>query len=282
MNRRGTRGRRVALIAGLGLAAIAVVAVVEWPVLKARYHAWRLDRARTWAEAEPWLAAAARDSQDPRAARTFVALLGLNRQWATYWFFAELVRVAPEDAADEGFPNHLERDLTLLTELESRLQLDEGLLRLWADFDRNVHPFKTDFLTLMVRAAMSPAKRAHLRQLGAGSPRRTQGAIDSLLLLSSMDSLAAAWLLGAEQSRPATWKESTRLPGAMDEREIKKRIGIGAARPVRFDERLGRYVADPSGAPARGVPPPPPALEKPFQFWKGPVPEPPPGRVLKI
>jgi hypothetical protein len=120
-------------ILGAGVLA-AALAAADWRLVRAEYHAFRLNRAESREEAEPHLEALIDLAGHEPAARAVVAKLGAERQWLTYWVFERIVTLdisPPSNASSEAG-----RLLPWLREMVSRLERDLSVSEAWAHYLR--------------------------------------------------------------------------------------------------------------------------------------------------
>src|SRR5262245_30645481 len=96
LRRSPRRGRRAAVIGGIGLAALAVVAGVEWRDLRFEYRCLRLDRSRSEAEARPWWDAWKSDLASPGLLTKALGRMGPGHPGYTFWLYHGLDEVPQE------------------------------------------------------------------------------------------------------------------------------------------------------------------------------------------
>ena len=150
---------------------------------------------------------------------------------------------------------------------------------MWCDFKRFLRPTGFGVIDLEMLLLDAPSRMALL-----GGREREFGpkATDAVLHREYLGFLPAAWLLGVQCLRTpsGSWtrEELMRLDygGMSAHLSVSRKMGS-----LRFDEGLGRYVYDPS-APREGPPPNPPYQHVPFHSWRGPIPELPPGLLVKL
>ncbi len=107
----------VLVLAGVAALVLAGFVVGDWPVLVARYHAWRIQEAETYEAAHPWLEDFQATAKNHHAASTLVDGFRPGRARLMTWFFAWLERTEkPEPVLMEAFEKRLRRDETLLAD----------------------------------------------------------------------------------------------------------------------------------------------------------------------
>ena len=128
-------GKKVTLIAGLGVVGVLVTALVCRKELVVHYHCLRLDRAESLGEARHWFAALIADLVQPHASSIIVNHLGRTRPGFTFWVFLSLEDIAEEPQRD-FIPVRFGPLLPLVKDLDYRLKQDPELLEAWAHFVR--------------------------------------------------------------------------------------------------------------------------------------------------
>src|SRR2546425_4989873 len=124
-SRRQRRNFWVLSIAGCSALFVAALFLVkDWHLVLAEYHSYRLDRAETYEEAQPWLDLLFADAGSPGASDVFLSKLSAGRQHLTCWFFQRVFFEGPSD----GKP--------LLLAFGARLERDEELLKSWSHYVR--------------------------------------------------------------------------------------------------------------------------------------------------
>jgi hypothetical protein len=263
------RRARIAVLCITGVAGcvIPVVVIAKWPALIAEYHTFRLEGARTYEEAEPWLAAIEDDAAHGASSALFARLHG-GTSFATFWFFAYV--------GEEG------SKMPLAHSFEKRLRARDELMHVWSHFVR-----WSEGGDLLARLdAISPSgdpiqpgvmwwTRKIVIPQPSGSPRDQDSFVLPIVvrledtLHENLRALAVLWFLGVPIPAPGTDPSSaleTWLQGCAP-----------LLRSTVYDEKLGRCkrevaaTSSPTREPftRRNLPVP----EAPLPAWEGPAPE---------
>ncbi len=124
-----TKGKRIAIGAGIIAALLVAILFGHWRDLSRSYTFWRLDHVNAWEKATPLLERLAVDAQRSANPALLVERLGPAHQRYTFWFFAALViepsQVAMRPKNEEPF--HA---------LQVRLKDDPKLMAMWIQFLR--------------------------------------------------------------------------------------------------------------------------------------------------
>ncbi|MBI4600930.1 MAG: hypothetical protein HY721_03130 [Planctomycetes bacterium] len=278
--------RRLWIVAAAGIAAACVLgaAVVGyWDVILTHYRAHRLEEARTFEEAAPWLDELLSGAARPPAARSFLETLGAARPWRTFWFFARVADGASEKSPlVEAFAGRLPRDERLLAAWSHFVRWQRGP-GLWAELDA-MSPHMAEVPESGFRCATFVQSGDFVVRVGqaggtstgsfpgGGSsflPLLSTATVDFGSLSSSLEAVGIAWFLGLSP-----------VPRPSEEPRKALEAWLGRFRPflldTTYDPARGRCKREGEEDPAptskafaeRDLPVP----DVPLPGWKGPVP----------
>jgi hypothetical protein len=262
------RGRWLVLTTGALVLVVAALIALNWREVAVRYHVWRLDRAITQEEANPWLEALARDSKEAGMSETIVRKLGPGNQNFTFWFFSALERLA-------DFKNDRREFKFLAREACRRMERDEPLLAWWAHYLR----WRGD--PLLERCLEDYQDE---RKISVGAVWNVDGDGIHWSRLVPMDSDPTHFLAVALEVRGISWLLVLEPPPPMPDLDkidhdesrryfqwIDEWCGwMNSYRGAhRFSSELGRWIPGKSGDPPETSIPVPRA---PFPVWSGPIP----------
>ncbi|MBI4585449.1 MAG: hypothetical protein HY717_15660 [Planctomycetes bacterium] len=290
--------------------AVAIFAILlwggDWEVAAAQYHSWRLDRAGSPGEAEPWIEAIGRDARAPRVRALLLDSLGPRHPKFTFWFFLRITSDHPDGYLQDQFtPRDLPSRLLLLRGFVEKLQGREKLLALWCHFIRWLAPArlkKWDYVnegpgrTFPIFPTALPMKSISFSSHGipanldfkdlvrpwlAREPER----LEAWFRLFQLEFLGRAWVAGMpfpleipEFERPRDDNGCIRLLEALEKAEKAIHAWLAANHEsMRFQPALGRYSLSRGGSPEPAAPPAGnswdlPRPEAPLPGWQGPVP----------
>ncbi len=281
------RRKRAALVLVAVLAPAAVVAVlgVDWRLVRTHWHTWRVDRARTYQEAVPWLESLEEDARYPPSSARIVAELGAERQYFTFWVFWRFVELSKEEGGpqrEEIIPIRLGRMLPILKEMCRRAEEDEEFLAAWAHFIHWGGPARWQVLGEVSKPARNPSLVSGLTDLLgaillsgfkldfsdeiAAFAEKHPEAFEAVLRLIHLCLLGEARILGMS---PLPEQPDYRLPRSKEEAISREKEGLDARAQIlawlRQHPEEARdkrdWIVTPPILPLPGWTGPPPAVK---------------------